>query len=327
MYWKQGVGAFGFGSLSAYLALRYDLGVVAAIGIGLLSYVSFRVLVATWFRTRYWFHRGTKGVFGTNCLRCGQYIYRIRGDWFLKCHRCGWTRGRPVIRWITGSVPSVQFRRSLTRTRIVVTLLAIGLILASTPAVTSQFSQSREVSFQSPIVVEPPQNETNPDQQQEVVEADQTSVVDGVDFRATEEEILRRTNEIRNTRGLSILSRDEYLHQRALEHSRDMAANEYYSHAGPNGESPESRLRAISATCGGPSSENIHRGELFIEMRIYGSSETVYMDDVEGITRYAVRGWMNSEGHRENMLNPGWRMAGVGVNASDTQVFMTIIFC
>lgn len=321
------VGALVFGSVTAYLAFQYYVGGLSAIGIGLLSYVFIRVLAATLYRTQYWLPRGTKGAYGRSCARCGKYVYRIGGDWHLKCHRCGWTRGKPIVRWITDSVPAVQFRRSLNRTRLAVTILAIVLILSGIPAVSSQFDQSRDISLQSPIVVESAQSTSDPSQPQEGDEEGQSSGVDEVDFRGTEREILQRTNDIRDTRGLSTLSWSDYLHQQALKHSRDMAENDYYSHAGPNGESPESRLRAISDRCGGPSSENIHRGELFVNMRIYGSSEVVYMDDPEAIARYAVQGWMNSEGHRENMLNRAWKSAGVGVYASDGMVFMTILFC
>jgi len=41
-----------------------------------------------------------------------------------------------------------------------------------------------------------------------------------------------------------------------------------------------------------------------------------------------VRGWMDSPGHRKNILTPHWRNEGVGVFLSpDEKVFITQNFC
>jgi hypothetical protein len=33
------------------------------------------------------------------CPNCQAYVRRLDGDRFLTCHRCGWTVGKPVLRW------------------------------------------------------------------------------------------------------------------------------------------------------------------------------------------------------------------------------------
>lgn len=35
------------------------------------------------------------------CPGCQQHIYKMRGDALLRCHRCGWTEGWPLVRWVT----------------------------------------------------------------------------------------------------------------------------------------------------------------------------------------------------------------------------------
>ncbi|SEK52914.1 hypothetical protein SAMN04488691_101664 [Haloferax larsenii] len=34
------------------------------------------------------------------CPNCQAYVRRLDGDRFLTCHRCGWTVGLPVLRWL-----------------------------------------------------------------------------------------------------------------------------------------------------------------------------------------------------------------------------------
>jgi hypothetical protein len=34
------------------------------------------------------------------CPNCQSYVRRYSEDRFLTCHRCGWTVGKPVLRWI-----------------------------------------------------------------------------------------------------------------------------------------------------------------------------------------------------------------------------------
>ena len=82
-----------------------------------------------------------------------------------------------------------------------------------------------------------------------------------------------------------------------------MAAQGYFSHTGLDGSSPGDRARAAGFS-GGGIGENIAAG--------YGSPEAV------------MAGWMNSSGHRANILNCGYRLLGVGYAAQGnhwTQMF------
>ena len=65
-------------------------------------------------------------------------------------------------------------------------------------------------------------------------------------------------------------------------------------------------------------------------------SSTTYINGVpshdwntqEEIAIVAVEGWMNSQGHRENILDPSYDRAGIGVAiAEDDRVYITQNFC
>ena len=108
------------------------------------------------------------------------------------------------------------------------------------------------------------------------------------DFEA---QIISLINQERANNSLSKLSASGALSSAARGHSIDMACNNFASHTGSNGSSFGSRL--IQA--GFPYSaaaENIAAG--------YGSPADV------------VSGWMNSPGHRANILDPNLTHIGVG---------------
>lgn len=110
-------------------------------------------------------------------------------------------------------------------------------------------------------------------------------------LRAWEKEILDLTNSFRARNGLSALSWSEAASTSAKLHSEDMAKNNYFNHTGLNGSTPGDRMKAqgISYRSNG---ENIIGG--------YGNA------------LFSSNGWMNSSGHRSNMLNKSFTYLGVG---------------
>jgi uncharacterized protein YkwD len=108
-----------------------------------------------------------------------------------------------------------------------------------------------------------------------------------------ENEVLRLTNVARQEEGCSALRMDAKLRTAARRHSTDMARFGFMSHTGHDGSGPAQRIRAAGYQITGTWAENIARG--------YPSPEAV-MD-----------GWLNSPGHRANILNCSLRAIGVGV--------------
>ena len=105
-----------------------------------------------------------------------------------------------------------------------------------------------------------------------------------------EDAVIELTNEARATAGCAPLRFDTRLRTAAMGHSTDMGLNDYFSHTSQDGDTFADRIEAAGYPH--PGAENIARG--------YQTAAEV-MD-----------GWMNSPGHRANILNCGLRTIGVG---------------
>ncbi|MGR4849523.1 CAP domain-containing protein [Streptomyces sp. LARHCF252] len=99
------------------------------------------------------------------------------------------------------------------------------------------------------------------------------------------------TNRERARAGLRPLAVDPLLTGAAQAHSTDMVARAFYSHTAPDGSRPWDRAAAAGSTRRSIG-ENIACGQR--------SPADV------------VEGWMNSPGHRANILNPGFTHIGIG---------------
>ncbi len=122
---------------------------------------------------------------------------------------------------------------------------------------------------------------------------------------AFEKEVIRLVNIERKAAGLSELTYDWQLCRVARIKSEDMSKNGYFSHTSPSYGTPFQMIKSfgISYRSAG---ENIARG--------YNSPSAV------------VEGWMNSKGHRANILNPAFTHIGVGYEPNGrywTQMFIS----
>ena len=119
-----------------------------------------------------------------------------------------------------------------------------------------------------------------------------------------EQEVIRLVNEIRVENGLRELTYDWQLGRVARYKSQDMKDNKYFSHTSPVYGSPFQMMKSfgISYRSAG---ENIAKGQ--------ATPEAV------------VNAWMNSSGHRANILNSSYTHIGVGYVADGrywTQMFI-----
>jgi uncharacterized protein YkwD len=126
---------------------------------------------------------------------------------------------------------------------------------------------------------------------------------------ATKRVLVRATlcvlNAARARHGLSALRLNGKLSTAARRHSRAMVRERFFSHDSPNGITFVDRIRAAGYLEGAQSwslGENI----------AYGSSS-------RSTPRSIGRSWMNSPGHRANILSRGFRQIGIGI-ASGTPV-------
>lgn len=107
-----------------------------------------------------------------------------------------------------------------------------------------------------------------------------------------EEAVFDLVNQERAIHDLHLLSWDERLFAAARAHSEDMAENGYFSHTSLDGRSPGDRL--------------LEAGYLW---NIYGENIAYGYPTPESV----MNAWMNSPGHRANILNSSFCDLGVGL--------------
>lgn len=106
-----------------------------------------------------------------------------------------------------------------------------------------------------------------------------------------EKEVVRLVNVERTSRGLSSLSHDWELSRVARYKSQDMKDNNYFSHTSPTYGSPFQMMKSFGITYR-TAGENIAKGQ--------------------HTPQAVVTAWMNSSGHRANILNSSFTHIGVG---------------
>ncbi|VIF64262.1 sporulation protein [Clostridioides difficile] len=125
-------------------------------------------------------------------------------------------------------------------------------------------------------------------------------------FSAYQKEVVDLVNIERSKAGLNPLTLDSSISNVATKKSQDMIDNNYFSHNSPTYGSPFDMLKkfGISYKTAG---ENIAMGQK--------------------TPKEVVNAWMNSEGHRKNIMNPNFSKIGVGVaQKSGGSIYWTQIF-
>lgn len=121
---------------------------------------------------------------------------------------------------------------------------------------------------------------------------------------AFESEVIRLVNEARAANGLQPLTANWELSRVARYKSQDMADRGYFSHTSPTYGSPFQMIRAFGLSFR-TAGENIAYGQR--------------------TPQQVFQGWMNSSGHRANILSASYTQIGVGYVADGhywTQMFI-----
>ena len=119
-----------------------------------------------------------------------------------------------------------------------------------------------------------------------------------------EQEVVWLVNEIRLKNGLKALTQDWELSRVARYKSQDMRDNRYFSHTSPVYGSPFQMMKSFGIAYRS-AGENIAKGQ--------------------ATPQAVVNAWMNSSGHRANILNASYTHIGVGYVADGkywTQMFI-----
>lgn len=115
-------------------------------------------------------------------------------------------------------------------------------------------------------------------------------VEDGVADLEAEEEMLKLVNKEREANGLEALVMNEKLRKLARAQSQDMLKRGYFSHYTLEGLSPFDRMNAAEVNY------------------TYAGENLALAPSVE----LAMQGFMNSPGHRANILSPNFNKIGIG---------------
>jgi uncharacterized protein YkwD len=122
-------------------------------------------------------------------------------------------------------------------------------------------------------------------------------------------------NRDRNINNLPALVADNLLSQAAQLHAEDMLENQYFNHISLDGKNPRDRYLEVGGNTGVGVGENIAKAETRSLGLTYGEVEKFQ------------RGWMYSNGHRENILREKYKKFGYGIAAgSDGRIYAVQMF-
>lgn len=123
-----------------------------------------------------------------------------------------------------------------------------------------------------------------------------------------EAQVRQRINEIRQQNGLNKLKNNEKLAQVARNYSQQMARENFFSHVSPGGSTLSQRVRA---------------GGIFY----WVVGENLFKStNAPQPVPLAVKGWMDSPGHRANILRSEYAETGIGVWREGNTYYITQLF-
>lgn len=129
------------------------------------------------------------------------------------------------------------------------------------------------------------------------------------EIESLEQQCLDEVNRVRRRSGLPRLNLYEDLLPVAREYSRRMAEQNFFSHSDPDGRTVRERVE-----------------EADIRWRMVGEN-LAYSNGYVNPVAASLHGWMDSAGHRRNILEPDFSLTAIGVwIKEDGTVYFTEIF-
>jgi uncharacterized protein YkwD len=130
-----------------------------------------------------------------------------------------------------------------------------------------------------------------------------------LEIESLEQQCLDEINRVRRRNGLQQLYLYEELLPLAREYSRRMAEQNFFSHNDPEGRTVKERVE-----------------EADIRWRMIGEN-LAYSNGYVNPVAASLHGWMDSPGHRANILEPNFNLTAIGVwIKGDGTVYFTEIF-
>jgi uncharacterized protein YkwD len=126
-----------------------------------------------------------------------------------------------------------------------------------------------------------------------------------------EDLVFALTNQVRRTRGLAPLGRDEELRNVARAYSDDMLVRRFFAHTTPEGVPFYIRMSRLYPHWVRAKGENI-----------WGSWGLI-PGNPQKLAKEIVADWMDSPDHRDNMLDPDFTHLGVGISVRHDTILAT----
>jgi uncharacterized protein YkwD len=120
----------------------------------------------------------------------------------------------------------------------------------------------------------------------------------------SQDNVIKLTNESRASFGLSKLTFNEQLTQAAQKKADDMLAKQYFAHNTPDGLKPWDFIKAVN-----------------YNYVVAGENLAIHFKEVEDVEE----AWMNSPGHRANILNKDFEEIGIGISQGIFEGYDTTI--
>jgi uncharacterized protein YkwD len=120
--------------------------------------------------------------------------------------------------------------------------------------------------------------------------------------------VYQQINKVRQQNGRKPLRKNEKLARVARNYSQQMARKNFFSHVSPEGSTLSQRVRSAGIyywVVG----ENLFKSK-----------------NISQPVPLAVKGWMNSAGHRENILYPDFAETGIGIWREGNTYYITQLF-
>jgi len=211
---------------------------------------------------------------------------------------------------------------------------AKDLVAEASTKLTETMDKQKETSQTKPDkILDKPTTEIPKDSQ----ESDPVNEKPTIDTYELEKQVHQLTNQYRIQNGLTTLAWDDRLSDVARNHSKDMASRSYFSHDTPDGIDPTGRGAIYGYNCEkrvgnliySGIAENIFQNNLYDTVWYTNGIPTSYeWNSMDEIAQSTVGGWMDSPGHRQNILTSTYDNEGIGVAiSSDDKVYITQNFC
>lgn len=140
-----------------------------------------------------------------------------------------------------------------------------------------------------------------------------------LDLQELEKLIHSFVNRTRAIEGQTTLHYNQGLVRLARAHSKDMATNRYFDHRNQNGETASDRAERLRVRSDGQGiAENLYKESVVATLAVGldKNGDPVYIPTYRSLAKMAERivsGWMQSPGHRANLMDPNIRHQGIGL--------------